>query len=274
MPMNLETEEDLHVALTLAPEVGSGRFGSIVAEIRKHGLGPADVAGLDLPGLRALGFPDRAAGEWGKDDSGLSESWAKYCGLTRGKEVRLVSTSSVLYPEKLTSFFENPPTFFYAYGNLRLLQSSSFTVLCSRSPSPADLEAIERLAEQGVLDGKTLVGGTNTDAYQRAAVVPLRWGAPRILVLDRGLFCALGETLEEEPFRTARLWRYRFDPVSDLVVTRQRPFDEYAPANQSKRDELIAALSDEVHAVAIRKGGGMERLLTRAETAGRQVVRH
>jgi DNA processing protein len=123
------------------------------------------------------------------------------------------------------------------------------------------------------LASKVLVGGTNTDAYQRAAVVPLRWGAPRILVLDRGLFVALGSDLSEEPFRSARLWRYKFDPETDLVISRNRPFDEYAPSNQKYRDDLLVALSDESHGVALRPGGNMDKLAKKAAEAGKAVTR-
>jgi DNA processing protein len=53
--------------------------------------------------------------------------------------------------------------------------------------------------------------------------VPLRWGAPRILVFSGGFHHHLGPDLKEEPFRAARLWRYQFDAKTDLVISRRAP---------------------------------------------------
>lgn len=83
------------------------------------------------------------------------------------------------------------------------------------------LGEIEREAEECVLRGHTLVSGIHNNAHQRAAIVPLRWGSPRILVLSGGFRCHMGENLDEEPFKAARLWRHKFDPLTDLVVSRR-----------------------------------------------------
>jgi DNA processing protein len=218
-----------------------------------------------MPAESAAAFADRG--------SKMYVSLLKYKENAGTKGVRLVTTSSAIYPSRIVDYCKSPPTFLFLYGNVRVLATKTFAVVCSRNPSAADLEAIERATEAGVLGSMVLVGGTTTDAYQRASIVPLRWGAPRILVLDRGLFPALGENLEEEPFRAARLWRYRFDPESDLVISRNRPFDEYAASNQPYRDELVVALSDQVHAFNLRPGGNMEKLTKRAEELGRTVIR-
>ncbi len=90
-----------------------------------------------------------------------------------------------------------------------------------------ELDRIEKMAEELVLDAKVLVCGIHNMAHQRAAVVPLRWGSPRIVVLSGGFCHHLGENLKDEPFRAARLWRYEFDPKTDLVVSRRAP--EKAP---------------------------------------------
>jgi len=269
-----EAEEDFLLALCLAPGIGSRAFGEILAKRSQIGM-PADAlfnaSAADLSSQ--LGLPARAADLLTDRRSELHRSLATYKKQVGTKPVRLLTTDNVLYPKRVTDFLPSPPEYLFAYGNLRALNSTTFAVICSRNPSATDLERVERAAEQGVLASKVLVGGTNTDAYQRAAVVPLRWGAPRILVLDRGLFVALGSDLTEEPFRTARLWRYKFDPETDLVLSRNRPFDEYAPSNQTYRDDLLVALSDELHGVALRPGGNMDTLAKRAESAGRVVVR-
>lgn len=185
--------------------------------------------------------------------------------------VSLVTAVDPHYPHALEAFDPDPPGVLFLYGNGRLLESRTFAVLSSRKSPQAALDLIERLAEEGVLTGETLVAGHDTAEYQRAAVVPLRWGAPRILVLDRGLYAALGEDLGDEPFRTARLWRYRFDPATDLAVSACAPDLRYHAAGNKTRDRVIAGLARRLDIVIAQEGGNMERLARLALKAGRPV---
>ena len=114
----------------------------------------------------------------------------------------------------------------WLYGNVRLFHQQLCCVhraLGQPRHRPHDLDVIETEAEHIVLGGRVLVSGVHNAAHQRAAVVPLRWGAPRILVLSGGFRLHLGPDLVDEPFRAARLWRYRFDPSTDLVISRRAP---------------------------------------------------
>lgn len=185
--------------------------------------------------------------------------------------VTWVTTADAHYPDRLESFDPDPPGMLFLYGNQNLLKSKTACVLSSRNTSPSGLDLVERLAEEAVLAGEVIVSGHDTPEYQRAAVVPLRWGAPRILCLDRGLFRALGEDLKDEPFRAARLWRYEFDPRTDLVVSPFRPAADYVGVNNQVRDRLIAGLSDRMDAVEISPAGNMERYARMALKAGRPV---
>ena len=83
-------------------------------------------------------------------------------------------------------------------------------------------------------------GGGQGALYRRAAIVPLRWGSPRIVVLSGGIRFHLGHDLSHEPFRAARLWRYRWDPATDLAVSRRAP-DKLAifATHNPTVDELI-----------------------------------
>lgn len=274
MRVGVDTSEDFELALCFAPKVGSETFRSVLAKKATLALSSEECFALDRGGLvDSLQMPAESAEAFADRESKMYESLLKYKENAGTKGVRLLTTSSSIYPSRIVDFCPSPPAFLFVYGNVRVLSSATFAVISSRNPTVADLDAVERASEAGVLASKALVGGTNTDAYQRAAVVPLRWGAPRILVLDRGLFCALGDDLSEEPFRTARLWRYRFDPETDLVISRNRPFDEYAASNQTYRDELIVALADQIDAVSLRPGGNMDILAKRAEELGRTVTR-
>lgn len=185
--------------------------------------------------------------------------------------VSWVTTADAHYPARLEAFDPDPPGVLFMYGNHNLLKSRTACILSSRNTTPAGLDLVERLAEEAVLSGEVIVSGHDTPEYQRAAVVPLRWGAPRILCLDRGLFKALGDDLKEEPFRAARLWRYEFDPKTDLVISPFRPAADYVGVNNQVRDRLIAGLADRMDAVQLSPAGNMERYARMALKAGRPV---
>lgn len=109
------------------------------------------------------------------------------------------------------------------------------------------MELIEQEAERAVLEGRIIVTGIHSPAHQRAAIVPLRWGAPRIVVLSGGFHHHLGPDLKEEPFRAARLWRYQFDAKTDLVISRRAPeklptFAQFNPTVDRLIERITARL--------------------------------
>ena len=185
--------------------------------------------------------------------------------------VTLVTPVDAHYPTLIEEMDPTPPGVLFLYGNHRLLESRSFCVLSSRNSLPKELDLIERWAEEGVLNGEVLVTGHDRPEYQRSAIVPLRWGSPRILCLDRGLFNVLGPDLRDEAFRTARLWRYEFDPTTDLVVSPFPPSLNFFGVNNQIRDRLVATLSRRLRFVNVNEGGNMEKLARLALKAGRKV---
>ena len=188
-----------------------------------------------------------------------------------GLGVTLVTAADANYPSIVEEMDPDPPGVLFLYGNQRLLEGKTFSVLSSRNAPPADLDLIEKLAEEGVLNSEILVAGHDRPEYQRAAVVPLRWGAPRVLCLDRGLFRVLGEDLREEAFRAARLWRYQFDPHTDRAVSPFRPEADFIGVNNKVRDRLVGCLSRRIDFVHMSEGGNMERLAKMALKAKREV---
>lgn len=188
-----------------------------------------------------------------------------------GLGVMLVTSADANYPQLVEEMDPDPPGVLFLYGNQRLLEGKTFCVLSSRNARPADLEQIEKLTEEGVLNSEILVAGHDRPEYQRAAVVPLRWGAPRILCLDRGLFKVLGDDLKDEAFRAARLWRYQFDPKTDLVVSPFRPDSDFVGVNNQVRDRLVGCLSRRLDFVHMSEGGNMAKIARLALKARRQV---
>lgn len=183
--------------------------------------------------------------------------------------VRWTTLIDAGYPEAIEQFDSNVPTVLFLYGNSKLLSARTFAVLSSRNASERELMRIEELTEQGVLNGEVLVTGHDRPEYQRSAIVPLRWGAPRILCLDRGLFQVLGDDLKNEAFRAARLWRYEFDPSTDLVVSPFRPEAGFVGVNNQVRDRLVASLAKRIEFVKVSPGGNMDKLQALAEKSGR-----
>lgn len=274
MKPEFEPELDFELALCLTPGLGSGGIARILARNAVAGISPSKFLSLSPEALREeYGLRSRAAQALARGAVELRPAIRSFKERVQGKPVELVTCESPIYPRRIEEFCERPPAFLTLYGNLKVLGNRTFCALASRNATEVDLDRLEKAVEEGVLKSLSLVTGANTQAYRRAAVVPLRWGAPRVLVLDRGLFQTLGDDLSREPFRAARLWRYKFDPVTDLAVSCFRPDDAYAPGNNKRRDELVVALSDDVRVVHVAKGGNTDLLSTRAEGLGRRVAR-
>ncbi len=137
------------------------------------------------------------------------------------------------------------PAGLWLYGNVKLLDSRlGYVAEVEVSPDERDFPELERIAQDIVLSGEVLVCGVHSPAHQRVAVVPLRWGGPRILVFSGGFKHHLGEDLDREPFLAARLWRHKWDPLTDLAVSRRAPdkLPTYARHNPTV-DRLIAHIA-------------------------------
>jgi hypothetical protein len=144
----------------------------------------------------------------------------------------------------LRSRLNYSPVRLRGYGNTRLLTGKLWHSPESllRSCDVATLDKIERDTEEAVLSGFTLVCGVATPGNQRSAVVPLRWGSPRIVVIPCGLHAAMGPDLKEELFRAARLWRYQFDPQTDLVIALGADHSKGFIAHDTRVNRIIATL--------------------------------
>jgi predicted Rossmann fold nucleotide-binding protein DprA/Smf involved in DNA uptake len=262
----------LALLLALTPGIGGKSLVRILSRLDLLGIGPEEFTSLSEASLiEEFGLKPKAAASLARQ---LPEIEARSKEIEKRLDehgVNLVTAADASYPERLEAFDSDPPPALFLYGNAKLLRNKTFCVLSSRRTSIAGLNQIEKLAEEGVLQGETLLSGHDRPEYQRASVVPLRWGAPRVLCLDRGLFQALGENLSEEPFRAARLWRYKFDPTTDLAISPCRPETGFVGLNNQVRDKLIAALSDRLDFVEVNPGGNMEKLARNGIKASRKV---
>ncbi|MBL1148646.1 MAG: hypothetical protein D8M53_00350 [Armatimonadetes bacterium] len=269
--MNGYEMDELRIALALTPGVGGATALRVLKRNAELGRTPSEFFALSARELQEqYGLREKSASAIAASER-LRPLVDETIVRLSEKPVQLVFLGEPGYPNRLAEFSRKPPPMLWLYGNTMVLSGATFAVLGSRDVDKRAADEIERQAERGVLDAKSLVTSANSPAYQRAAVVPLRWGSPRVLVLDRGLFSALGPGLTDEPFRAARLWRFQFDPQTDLVVTEHRPHDGFCRGHNARRDAAVVGLADEIVAVQPRAGGNVERLVGQAQDAGRRV---
>lgn len=258
----------LHLAMT--PGIGGKTVARVVERNALLGRAPEEFLSLGEASLREeYRLSKRSAAALGEGGSDASKRTEELERRLESLGVVLFTAADPHYPKAVEAFDPDPPGVLFAYGNLRLLGHPSFAVLASRGTTPKALDLIERLTEEGILAGETIVSGHDRPEYQRAAIVPLRWGAPRILCLDQGLFRVLGDDLRNEAFRAARLWRYEFDPRTDLVISPFRPEAGFIGANNRIRDRLVTSLARRVDFVHVAEGGNMDRLVRMTLAAGR-----
>lgn len=270
--MSEPSRRRLTLALALTPGIGGRSITRILTRIDLLGHSIKDFLACPAETLPdRYRMPKRAAAFWTDKKGEMLEDAEIMQNRLDPLGVSLMTAADAHYPRQIELFDPDPPGVLFLYGAQRLLESRTFCVLSSRQSSDTALREMEAIVEERVLTGQTVVTGHDTPEYQRAAVVPLRWGAPRVLVLDRGLFKVLGDDLRQEPFRAARLWRHEFDPRTDLVISTINPLRDYHPNSNRIRDRLIASLCQEIDCMEVREGGNMHRLAVQALKAGRPV---
>ncbi|MBS1712508.1 MAG: hypothetical protein JSS71_12360 [Armatimonadetes bacterium] len=262
----------LTLALANTPGIGAKTIVRILTKNDLYGRSPDEFIALGPEALREEYRVNRSVSEWFFIHSANLVAQAKELDKTLSAlGVAAVTAADAHYPRQLEMFDPKPPELLYLYGNTKLLAANTFCALSSRNSTEGALVEIERATEQHVLRSRTLVTGHDTPEYQRSAVTALRWGAPRILVLDTGLFNALGDDLREEPFAAARLWRYKFDPRTDLAVSAVNPYRPFHPSANRIRDRVVGGLSMHLDGIQIKPGGQMDKVLRLGLRAGRVV---
>ncbi len=266
------TQRLLSLALISTPGIGGKILTRILTRSELLSVTPHEFLHYSPEVLiEEYGLKRAVAENWSIGKEGRLEVARRLAAQMEAQGVRLVTLADASYPALIEAIDPDPPGALFLYGQYSLLEGRTFAVLSSRKSSEESLNLIEAAAEEGVLKGEALVAGHDTPEYQRSAVVPLRWGAPRILVLDQGMRKVLGPDLKEEAFRTARLWRFQFDPTTDLVVATQPPDGAYHGNSNKVRDRLVAGLARRLDIIEASPEGNMSMLGRRALSAGRPV---
>lgn len=175
------------------------------------------------------------------------------------------------YPERVRRRLDPPPAVLYGFGSPEPLRSPTLAVLNSRTLGEhavsASLAAVQAAAAQGF----TLVSGGMKTSHRIAAVAGRAAAAPRVIILDRGIFATFGAHLDRDPFGFGP-GRMALDGERTFVLSPFRLLDHAVPRNGRRRDELVAALADVIVAVHARAGGEIERVCLEALDRGQSVL--
>ena len=155
----------------------------------------------------------------------------------------------------------NSPPELTALGNAALLASPLTALFCSaRCPGEAILRAYDQAAHWRDT-GRAVIGGFHAPLERECLRILLRGPQPVVVCPARGLPRRLTPELRA-PFLAGRLLLVTPFPESERRVTR---------ALAERRNEIVAAVADEVWFAHIAPGGQMARLAQRvAEWAGRE----
>ena len=140
---------------------------------------------------------------------------------------RVSHPSDSAYPWRWRERVVRPPPVAYFYGSQRALRSPTLAILHSRDVREDTVTAIAQVSCCAADDGFALVAGGMKIPHRIAAVTIRATGAPRTIVLDRGLFAAFGTHFDRDPFGFGP-GRAHFDPEISLVASPFRPDDHAA----------------------------------------------
>jgi predicted Rossmann fold nucleotide-binding protein DprA/Smf involved in DNA uptake len=175
------------------------------------------------------------------------------------------------YPDRVRRRLDPPPAVLYGFGSAAPLAAPTAAVLNSRTFGEQAVSASLAVVQAVAAQGFTLVSGGMKTSHRIAAVAGRAAAAPRVIVLDRGIFATFGAHLDRDPFGFGP-GRMALDAERTFVLSPFRLMDHAVPRNGRRRDLLIAALADVVVAVHARPGGEIERVCLAALDRGQSVL--
>jgi predicted Rossmann fold nucleotide-binding protein DprA/Smf involved in DNA uptake len=175
------------------------------------------------------------------------------------------------YPARVRHRLHPHPAVLYSFGAPAVLDAATLAVLNSRTITEQAVAASLALVQAAAAQGFTVVSGGMKTSYRIAAVASRAAAAPRLIVLDRGIFATFGARLDRDPFGFGP-GRSVLDAAHTLVVSPFRLMDHAVPGNGRRRDEIIGALADVIVAVHARAGGEIERVCFEALDRGQCVL--
>ncbi len=175
------------------------------------------------------------------------------------------------YPERWSRRMESPPAVVALLGEEAVLELPTLAVLNSRHIDERVVLASSAAVQAAIAQGFAVVSGGMKASHRISAVAARVAAAPRIVVLDRGLFATFGADVGGDPFGFGP-GRSRLDNRRTLVLSPFRLGDHAVAHNGKRRDELIAGLADVILAVHARPGGVIEHVCLEALDRGQIVL--
>ena len=163
-----------------------------------------------------------------------------------------LTPSDACWPRELSKRLKNSsPPHLWAIGNQEILTKHTVGLFCSvRCPGDAILgayDAAQKLRDEGV----TVVSGFQSPVEKECLRILLRGKQPVIICLAR----AFGR------IRLPSDWRRALESGRLLLIS---PFEKWPPRptveSARQRNEIVAALSDEVLIIHATPGGQIERM--------------
>ncbi|HVN86395.1 MAG TPA: DNA-processing protein DprA [Candidatus Binatia bacterium] len=174
------------------------------------------------------------------------------------------------YPARWRERLDPGPPIVFSLGSLAALEGATAAVLNSRAPTERAVTATIRIVQAAAAQALVVVSG-GMKATHRIPAVLGRTAPARVIVLDRGIFAALGRHVDQDPFGLGP-GRAALDAARTLVLSPFRLGDHAVARNGRRRDELVAALADVIVAVHTRAGGEIERVCFAALDRGQCVL--
>jgi len=260
------------VLLSELPQVGPKSLARILAVNRRRGRGLDEFFRLPEAIYRDdYGLPEAALECLGRRRSLYEQRCDMLAERFTGHGGVALVLGAAGYPRAWEQYLAAPPAVVFAIGEADLLEQPAAAVLNSRTPSAEAIVATRVVVETAAREDFAIASGAMKLGHRVAAASARAAQAPRIVVLDRGIFAALGDETERDIFGLTS-GHLRLDRTRTLVLSPFRLNNHAAPANGARRDALIAALADLVILVEARPGGHMERLGLDMLARGKVVV--
>lgn len=171
-----------------------------------------------------------------------------------------IYSTDAAYPELLRERLGNSaPKTLLTIGDHLLLAKPKTSLFCSvRCPGDKILAAYDS-AQKLRDDGVTVISGFHSPVEKECLRILLRGKQPIIIFLARSM----------EKIRIPIAWKHALDAGRLLIVSpfEKRPVRPTTESSQ-QRNELVAALSDEILVIHAEPGGGVERIAASAQRWG------
>ena len=173
-------------------------------------------------------------------------------GNTVEQPIQILDQDSALYPLSLTKRMgKDAPTQLWTIGRPDLLNLSKTAFFCSnRCPGNAILAAMDQ-AQEWREQGRCIISGFHSPIEKECLQILLRGVQPIIICPARSL----------ERMRIPRQWQTGIEAGRILLLSPFSPSNHRISAKLSEyRNQVIAALADEVFFGHVTPGGRIDRL--------------